>query len=266
MTLENGWIESTMVRYANRTLSWNYDTGKPTAGFPRPMYEDIVRQDSSISLRQGVRAGWQAGEHLWDADMNLNFVFMNRWSAMVNEFYREPWGIWPLPTPNYSYVKRDGNHATYFKGATVDTEVYPYTGAKAYIKADYLNVGFNGSEWKAFCETPIWKPRMEIAFYASALSPSEEVSYTATEAFWLPSGHLHFSHARNIVDHGRHYSPRGERPVRKNGQQIGVAFSDLELPSSGIILDEEQTFNAGDVLSVDGPMRDVAISFFGKRL
>lgn len=218
-------------------------------------YLDIERQDSSIELRNKMRAYWGRGEHLWDVDVRNNFQFANWWLAPKVIWRRDSRPPWPVSDLN-DYVSRVPDYSLIWSSSGSGWSQKPFRGAKAYVQADYTYVGFDGNNWKVMCEVPIWKPRMVLSFYISASGYNDRVKWVVEQAFWVPKN-APFSRSRGL-------SQKRACTIYKNDEEVGRAFqSDSE---GGIRFNEDTTFEVGDIISFDGGFRNLAISILGKRI
>jgi hypothetical protein len=233
-------------------------------------YTDIERQDSSKELRNKARAFWGVGEHLWDVDVTNNFVFLNWWLGATVYWYRIPRAPWQVP-PHYtdpdfrSYATRTGSCSlVYVNRQGNGYSQAPFQGVKAYIQADYMYVGFTGTEWRPICEVPLWKRRVEISVFVSATRPNELTKIIVDRPFMLPASDRYgpngpFSCCRGLT-------PGTSRAIFKNEQLIGAAYQGQQSWENGIVIDEDTVFEEGDILAIAGGLRNASFSFFGKAL
>lgn len=213
-------------------------------------YTDIIRQDSSIELRNKARAFWAQGEHLWDVDVQNNFMFLNWWLATTVVWCRLPHAPWN--TPIGSFARRSPDYSLEYQAYSQA----PFVGVKAYAQADYAYIAFDGNDWRPFCEVPLWKPRVEISIYVSASRLDQLTSVIVDRPFLVPAD-APFSRCRGLA-FGK------DKRIFKNGQKVGHAFqSSVE---GGVRFDRDTTFEHGDVLSLEGGLRNFSISILGKRL
>lgn len=223
---------------------------------PRRGYTDISRQDSSKESRNRFRYRWCPGEHLWDIDMNNNISMLTWWSVKELWRWRQPSNPYPAFNANVQIVRSGGYKDLIAHTSAGGSASYyvPFTGAKAWARADRLFVGYEGDDWRSMFYAKRFPVEMEIALFASRPKAGEiACAYVATHKFRV--GHVH---GEGYDRWSRVRLNRSEVSVSftKNGTVIGTCFyTTVAGYTSGRIIwtASEHVFEPGDVLGVKAP-------------
>lgn len=238
---------------------------------PRRDYTDIVRQDSSVELRNRFRSFWQAGEHLWDVDYNNNIGMLGWWAAPEVHRWRLPAAPWTNDSLNTRSIHRTGTYQNFLVAmASAQMSAFvPFAGAKVYSRADRLFIAYTGSDWKPMFYHYHYKPEIEIAMFAHYPRRAAICArHIATEKFELTNegagGISPFSRVRANTD--------AEFAILKNGVAIGEGqyrVSNVVVPQGRVILANPVTFEVGDELTIRAPsplegVLWLSVSFIGR--
>lgn len=237
---------------------------------PRRGYTDIVRQDSSVELRNRFRSYWGLGEHLWDIDYNNNLAMLADWSGPILFNWRSPTSPWTnTPTRNRN-IRQGGTYHNFVATQEDEDEFYymvPFPGAKLYARADRTVIAYSGTAWRPILYNLHYRPEIEVSLFANMPRAGEVCArYVATSKFEITAegvgGKSPFSRFRankeTTID------------IMKNGDKCGEAtFSNLGFPSGRVMPNGTVVFDVGDELSIKAPkpLRGVSwlsISFMGR--
>lgn len=255
--------------------------------FPENPYRDgwndkIVYEwtDHSRDFRMGYRAGWSAGEQLWDGDVNAAWDWRNRfWNASYVHWRRDhlgnrpPWyegpvffSIYREYESGHAYIKDNDTHVD-FGGNTMEMRfpattypIKPEPGNISYVLADRMVVAFTGTAWKPLFRMPELDMNIEIAVFADTPKKGEAImSMIVSQPFVIK--------ADGIGSRVRNWNRTVPIPILKNDVEVGYAF---QIPGivTGIRMTSDTEFQAGDKLTlmcpnVYGVPQGVSITIMG---
>lgn len=235
--------------------------------------DKVPRSNSSRFIRARVTSFWTKGQQAWDEDFNNTMTYWNAWMPMWTDWRRnyQPFKAapWYAPFPKFvidpkHYVPPTPlpdalKHMVYLSTPFIPLIYKPWSGAKAYVKADRMVVTFTGVEWKPAFRLPQLDKNFELAVYAYKITPGKVIfRYKVSQPFRLYAG--------NQDCRVRGWNTFfGTLQLKKNGAVCGGLAQSEHW--SGISLSDDVDFLEGDILEMwapEGPVGNwVSVSIIG---
>lgn len=237
----------------------------PPRNYPETMTR--IYPNHSKALRGGVfYAFWRTGEQMWDEDLNNGWEWCSWWVGRWAHWRRQP--VAPYYSPGLTVTIQDRNFwptaappdVVRYTVPMLSLPLPPWPGVKVPAIADRVLSAWRGDRWQGVTAWHEYRDVMEIAMFMSQVRRNKVVcTYTVEQPFKM--------HAVSKSSRVRGWSEKSPPfIVQKNGVDIGTAWKSKY--SSGVTLDADTTFAAGDRLSLkmaDSPSGDgklgVAVTF-----
>ena len=223
----------------------------PPRNYPEVMTK--VYPNHSKALRGGVfYAFWSKGEQLWDEDVNNGWEWCQWWVGRWAHRRRMP------PAPYYSpgltvtiqdrfqHPTADPPDVVRYTVPMLSLPLPPWEGVKVPAIAERVMSAWRGDRWWGVLAWHEYRDVIEISMFMSQIRKNKVVcTYTVEQPFKI--------HANSRSSRVRGWPDKNTPPfiVQKNGVDVGVAWKSKY--SSGVTLDADTSFAAGDRLSLKAP-------------
>lgn len=247
-----------------------------------------TRQDSSVVIRDGLRALWGVGEQLWDVDVNNYALLQQQWCVGEVDQTRAPRANVNVDPEKVSYIdrgiierleyhlnsrcypmkdtwcERPQKSKKFYQDMAITPPLHARFTYSAYDELMYIYRDRKG--WTAMGEVRPCSPRVEVSIYRSwAKANSTFASVIFSKPCRFFSGVAHMSNSMPIED-------KCKIVIEKSGVGMigGVTYSDKSgIPVSSVYFTKTVDFAPDDVMwfkCLNMSQSEIAFSFIGQRL